>query len=444
MHKDWKKLNEQYSADRKNFYEKVDNSRRLDEMFSKIPEDMQADEPLTEDEIRQINDFYEKYRFAYPNIDYKSFQTFKNRCGKFSVNHCPGAIRTEYFNKHFVDVYYSNPFQNKVMLDFLYPTINRPRTIVRRMNGIYYDIDYRPISLETALKICGDYLENKGDLILKINNTGGSAGVTVLKQGKGTASTLQELITKKWIVNAFVVQEMMEQSDFMKAFNPTSVNTIRITTFLWKGKVIPLAALIRIGKKGNEVDNFSAGGSLLGVDMDTGKCFNWAMQKDNRKITKLPSGLDLESTDYYVPNFNLVKESVTTLHYRIPYIRLISWDIALDKNDVPTLIECNFGGMIQIHEAITGPLFGDLMKELLDEYLVKRFFFKFATEDFVCKEFCDHIAIVEYIGESENVVVPEKIYDKPVTVIEPTAFHGCKIANYSVPTRLMRQCANAL
>lgn len=54
MHKDWKKLNEQYSADRKNFYEKVDNARRLDEMFSKIPEDMQADEPLKHYRIKVV------------------------------------------------------------------------------------------------------------------------------------------------------------------------------------------------------------------------------------------------------------------------------------------------------------------------------------------------------------------------------------------------------
>ena len=60
--------------DRKAFYAKVDSSRRIDDSFA-----LETDIPLTEDEINKINEFWKPYQFAYPTIDYKSFQTFKNR-----------------------------------------------------------------------------------------------------------------------------------------------------------------------------------------------------------------------------------------------------------------------------------------------------------------------------------------------------------------------------
>lgn len=62
------------------FYESVKNSRRIDNSFA-----VDGDIPLTEEEKREIDKFWGKYKFAYPEIDYKSFQTFKNRYGKFDV-----------------------------------------------------------------------------------------------------------------------------------------------------------------------------------------------------------------------------------------------------------------------------------------------------------------------------------------------------------------------
>lgn len=92
------------------YYGRINTSRRIDESFSR-PDD----EPLTEDEIAAIDAYWGKYSFAYPNIDYKSFQTFKNRCGHFDVRHCPGSVRTSVFSKHFVDNKFSLPFQHKGM-----------------------------------------------------------------------------------------------------------------------------------------------------------------------------------------------------------------------------------------------------------------------------------------------------------------------------------------
>ena len=138
-------INENYNL--LSFYKQVDESRRLDNSFA-----LEDDEPLTAEEKKEIDEFWGKYKFAYPNIDYKSFQTFKNRFGKFDVRHCPGAIRTHYLNKWFNSNAYMVSGQNKAMLPMMYPNIKQPRTLIRRMCGLYYDENYNNIIKKSCEK----------------------------------------------------------------------------------------------------------------------------------------------------------------------------------------------------------------------------------------------------------------------------------------------------
>ena len=342
MPKDYKKLRSLYDRENAAFYKKVDGSRRIDNSFA-MPDDI----PLTEEEIAAIDAYWGKYKFAYPNIDYKSFQTFKNRYGKFDVRHCPGAIRTSYFTKHFIDSAYSRPFQHKGMQQFLYPNIKQPRTFVRSINGIYLNEEYEPLTIDEVIDTCIEAMRVGCDLIIKPNHGHGGRGIVVFDAKTTKPRTIRDHITKTLKGSAFVIQEVLVQSEFMARFNNSSVNTLRITSLLYKGQVRVLAALIRIGCAGNRVDNWCSGGSILGVDVNTGKCCASAMLNDRTTSSKLSSGIDLEKESLIVPNFEEVKRQVIASHYRIPYIRMISWDVALDKENTPILIENNFGGMIQ-------------------------------------------------------------------------------------------------
>lgn len=441
MKKDAKKLNVFYENETTAFYKSLSNNGgyRLDREFA-CPDD----EPLTKQEIAQIDAYWGKYKFAYPNINYKSFQTFKNRSGRFDVRHCPGEIKTVFFRKYFDEPKYNVVCQNKAMFDFLYSNLPRPRTVARRMNGLYMDEDYRPLSLDEIVTLCSEHLRTTGGLIVKPNASSGGSGIVVFQPGKTTDKEIRKHLSVTLGICAFVIQEILVQSDFMARFNPSSVNTIRINTILHKGRAKPLAALCRIGSKGSNVDNWCSGGSLLGVDINTGKCLSEAMTNDHKRITKLPSGVNLAEENLVIPNFEKLKEMVCLAHYRVPYIKMISWDMALDHNNEPTFIECNFAGMIQIHEATTGPLFGDLMDELLDEYCLKRFFLHFVTEDFICREYHDHVVVEEYIGVSGDVKVPEVLKGKPVTRIMPKAFEGCDIRRISASKTIVKNSPTAM
>ena len=412
-------------------YKNIRSKKRIDESFAR-PED----EPLTKEEIAAIDAYWGKYKFAYPVIDYKSFQTFKNRCGRFDVRHCPGSIRTEILHSHFVDWHYTFAFQNKGLMDYLYPDFKKPRTVFRQMAGLLFDEQFNIVDRDEVAASCCEHVRTVGNLIIKPSGAGGGRGITFLNKENAEPGFVKKLLAEEYGTRAFVIQKVMEQSPFMKALNPSSVNTIRITTLLFKGKVTPLAALVRIGSFGSEVDNWCSGGSLLGIDIETGKCRDWALANDLRHISTLSSGMDVSAQELYVPSFDRIKEQVIHAHCRMPYVKLISWDIALDQDDNPVFIECNHAGMIQIHEATTGPVFGELMDELCDEYLLKRFFIRFATEDFVCREYHDHVEIVEYIGDSSTAIVPETLRNKPVTRIERTAFRKRQAALISVSDTL--------
>lgn len=412
-------LIEKLQEEERQYYAEVMTNRRVDDSFAR-PDD----EELTAEEIAAIDAYWGRYNFAYPEIDYKSFRTFKNRCGRFDVRHCPGAVRTAIFSRFFLNPDYTVVFQNKGLMDYLYPDFQKPRTVYRRLNGWFFDEDFHPVTAEETAAGCCEHIRTVGPLIIKTSGMGGGRGVTFLHEKDADPEYVLKLLTEDYGTMGIVIQQVLEQSPFMAALNPTSVNTVRISTLLYKGKAIPVAALVRVGNVGSELDNWCAGGSLVGVDICTGRLNNWAMVNDRTRVTTLSSGLDLSAQKLTLPSFGLIKEQVSKAHYRMPYIKYISWDIALDRNDVPTFIECNHLGMIQIHEATTGPVFGELMDALCDEYLLEKFNIRFAAGDLICKEYHDRVEIEQYLGESDTVNIPERLRDKPVTRIEPKAFKG--------------------
>lgn len=64
MKKDLIKTAKALEEETNRFYRDVDMARKIDKSFSK-PDD----EPLTDDEKKQIDEYWGKYKFAYPNID---------------------------------------------------------------------------------------------------------------------------------------------------------------------------------------------------------------------------------------------------------------------------------------------------------------------------------------------------------------------------------------
>ena len=73
-----------------------------------------------------------------------------------------------------------------------------------------------------------------------------------------------------------------------------------------------------------------------------------------------------------IPSYKQVIKLVKELHPSIPSFRMVSWDIAIDENAEPILVEVNLCmGQLDFHQLNNGPIFKEDTKKILDEVFNK-------------------------------------------------------------------------
>lgn len=156
----------------------------------------------------------------------------------------------------------------------------------------------------------------------------------------------------------------------MAVFNPDSVNTIRIMTLVRSDDTNILSSVLRMGKRGSRVDNCSSGGIVCGIDSN-GCLKDVAYDNKANAYYKHPNGV--EFAGFAIPAYSQCLEIVKKLAVRFAGIsRLISFDIAIDENNSPLLIEMNISyGELDFHQLCNGPIFGDNTDEILREVVDK-------------------------------------------------------------------------
>ena len=125
----------------------------------------------------------------------------------------------------------------------------------------------------------------------------------------------------------------------MAALNPSSVNTMRILSYRSGLEVIIIYSVIRIGRRGSVIDNQCAGGisTTISCDGKLGTTAFGGYNSDN--ITKTDTGIILDG--YQLPSYQKTIEMVKRLHLKLPFFNLVGWDIAIQEDGEPILIEFN-------------------------------------------------------------------------------------------------------
>ena len=150
---------------------------------------------------------------------------------------------------------------------------------------------------------------------------------------------------KKIILNStcsWVIQERIKnQAEFMSQFHPSSVNTLRVVTVKNGAEVDALCAFARFGVNGRGSDNWSSGGVLVGIKVDTGEFEEYALFKPGvgTKCYEHPN-TKVSFKDKVVPEWDKVVEYVKSLHELFYDLHSIGWDICLTE-DGPLIIEGN-------------------------------------------------------------------------------------------------------
>lgn len=273
----------------------------------------------------------------------------------FGVHLESGYVPNDYYQwaEHVLNLRWSAFFlQHKCNLKYIIPESNRPKTILQKIDGHYVFEDNTEISLEEAKNI----LKSKDVFVCKLAlGSGGGRGVKKVcwANEKDPEQVLQELLKREDLI----FQEVLTQGEFLSNLNPDSVNTFRLLTLNINGKCTVLSSFVRMGAKGSFVDNLcSGGGVLVGVSQD-GRLNDFGIRKDYSKCYEATTGLPFKGL--VVPHWDEIKEKTIHFHQHIPHANLIGWDITVDQDGEPIVIEINLDSAeIEAHQIFNGPVFG--------------------------------------------------------------------------------------
>ena len=321
----------------------------------------QAD--LTKEQEKEIQLFYSPLLGHSVPTDWHKY--FYSRTGIFSKFYIPTSeYKTNIVGR--LNIYpLKRAYTDKNITDLILPSAHQPRVYLKNMNGYFY-YEGRAVSKEDAISLCGDL----GDVIIKPSLTGRGVGVRrITIKNKRTSIdnfSLDEVFTM--YEEDFLIEEVIHQHQRMSMLNPSSINTIRVVTFRDGMDILIVYSVIRIGRKDKPIDNESAGGisTRINADGTLGKYAYGAPGDD--KIEYTDSGIKLEG--YEIPSYHKVIEQVKEYHYQLPYFDLMGWDMAVEEDGTPILIEFNMTP--DLSQSANGPAFGEYTELILKRALSKK------------------------------------------------------------------------
>lgn len=162
------------------------------------------------------------------------------------------------------------------------------------------------------------------------------------------------MLNKKYGLN-YTVQECVVQHPAMCTFNKSSVNTVRVMTYFnSKGVYECLRTIQRFGGAGAVVDNACSGGGFCNVTPD-GVVERRLFKMQSLKVAELSSTVTKE-----IPSYDMIVKATLALHRQLPYFDLLGWDIAVDEEGIPVILEYNcVAPSLDLPQVSGGPLFSE-------------------------------------------------------------------------------------
>ena len=179
--------------------------------------------PLSQEQKKEINAYWKK--LIGKEIPTYWHEYFYSRNGEFSVRYVPTCV----YHSNLVYRLNMRPltmaYTDKCSYDNYLPDVRRPETIIRNINGYYFD-DKHSITKKEAIERC----KNLKDVVIKPSMIGmWGTGVRLIssENGKiGEKETVEDLFNQ--YKTNFIIQKKVIQHEAMSQLNPTSLNTLRI------------------------------------------------------------------------------------------------------------------------------------------------------------------------------------------------------------------------
>lgn len=311
--------------------------------------------PIQEKEIKQY--WHNLLGIDIP-LDWHRY--FYKRTGVYSVKYIPTSLYYTDLIGRFNKFQMNEAYTDKNITDVLLPKQYQPVVVLKNMNGRYF-IGDKPVCKQEAIQFCSNITDVLIKPTLKCHGDGVCKfsvhdGITTVK-----GLTIEQLFDS-YNPN-FIIQRVLHQHPQMDALNSSSVNTIRILTYHSEQEVLVLYSVIRIGKQGAEIDNETAGGISTRINPDGTLCKYAFGAPGNDNVEKTDTGVVLDG--YKIPSYDKAVDLAKRMHLLLPHFDLVGWDIAIDLDGNPIIIEYNTWP--ELSQSANGPAFGDYTERVLKE-----------------------------------------------------------------------------
>ena len=215
-------------------------------------------------------------------------------------------------------------YTDKNSYDNFIPKSHLPETVVKLVNGKYFDRNNTVLSSDAAKDLVSG---QTGELVLKPAIESGAGRNITIDLPQKIASMLN---SSRFQTSSYVIQKKVLQYHSIAAFHPQSLNTLKIITARIGREIVVISAYLRIGRNAARLDNTYAGGIICGLTKE-GKLKEFAIDVNlNRFYSHPNSGEKFENAE--IPNFTEVKEFCIQQHQKLIHFTLVSWDMGIDLN----------------------------------------------------------------------------------------------------------------
>lgn len=294
---------------------------------------------LSDEQRYEIDELYTRHYGK--KISYEWHRLYASYTGSFDAKYIPELLFIPEIEPRFVPMELKAILSDKNLLPELISGGGIAKTAqiyLSCVNGQYRDSECQLLSFEDAVAS----ISNIGEIFIKPtreSNSGRGCGVFEFKNGYDLNSGASVNDILKSAGTNFNIQEVLRNCHSVSKLHPHSLNTFRITTYIWDNKIWHFPVLLRIGQGKAVLDNAHQGGMFIGVS-DDGVLRKEAYTEFQERYTKHPdTGIVFDG--YTIPEIRKAIWATERLHSHFPQVGMISWDIVIDHNGMVNVVEMN-------------------------------------------------------------------------------------------------------
>lgn len=290
---------------------------------------------------------------------YYKYGTEVNEYFSYDFANKPHDLRKQYLSRREKDVYLSHYYgkdcEGRLM-------VLKDKYTFYSIAKNFYKREAILLESENDLPAFIEFIQKHPFSFAKLIKGRGGKGAKLVESldvySEGVKEYLIELLSEGGV---WILEEKVEQDDRMAYWNKSSINTVRISSFITSDGPVCFYPFMRFGKTGSIVDNASSGGYFVAIDGGTGCVVTDAFDKRGHRYERHPEHGDIIK-GHIIPEWKELLNEAKELHQSLfPEHKYIGFDFALTPKGW-VVIEANWGHFAPLQVAIERGIKEDFIK----------------------------------------------------------------------------------